>query len=85
MPSQANRTQVLLSDDIQAKVRVLANRSKRSMSAMCSELIEFALTHGVEYQVSTDTTASKVEALINGADLDDERMRKLLKLLDALD
>ena len=56
------------------------------MSAMCSELIEYALEHGKQYQsVVTDTKALKVEALINGADLDDERMRKLLKLLDAME
>ena len=56
------------------------------MSAMCCELIEYALDHGEEYQsIASDTKALKVEALINGADLDDERMRKLLKLLDAMD
>jgi len=56
------------------------------MSAMCSELIEYALTHGEQYQVvKNDTNSSIVEALVNGAILDDERMRKLHKLLDALE
>jgi hypothetical protein len=85
MPS-THRTQVLLPDHIQTKVQGLATKSKRSMSAMCCELIEYALEHGVDYQsVTTDTKALKVEALINGADLDDERMRKLLKLLDGME
>jgi dsRNA-specific ribonuclease len=59
------------------------------MSAMCSELIEYALTHGDKYK---DTGINKqeikqdtVEALLSGAVLDDQRMQKLLKLLDALD
>ena len=88
MPSSANRTQVLLPDNVQAQVRVLAKKSKRSMSAMCSELIEYALTHGEEYKDTTtkpDIKQNTVEALLSGAVLDDQRMQKLLKLLDALD
>ena len=87
MPSSVNRTQVLLSDDVQARVRMLAKKSKRSMSAMCSELIEYALTHGEEYKDTTTKQEIKqdtVEALLSGAVLDDQRMQKLLKLLDAL-
>ena len=87
MPSSANRTQVLLSDDAQARVRVLANKSKRSMSAMCCELIEYALTHGEEYKditIKQEIKRDTVEALLSGAVLDDQRMQKLLKLLDAL-
>ncbi len=85
MPS-THRTQVLLPDHVQARVQQLATQSKRSMSAMCSELIEYALTHGEQYQVvENDTNSSIVEALVNGAILDDERMRKLHKLLDALE
>ena len=88
MPSSVNRTQVLLSDDVQARVRMLAKKSKRSMSAMCSELIEYALTHGEEYRDTTtnpDVKRDTIEALLSGAVLDDKRMKKLLKLLDALD
>ena len=57
------------------------------MSAMCSELIEYALTHGDEYKDITvqDMKQNTVEALLNGAVLNDQRMQKLLKLLDALD
>lgn len=86
MPSSAHRTQVLLSDDIQSQVRVLAKRSKRSMSAMCSELIAYALANGEEYKtLPINTKSAQVQALIEGADLSDVRMQKLLKLLDALD
>ena len=86
MPS-THRTQVLLPDHIQVRVQGLAGRSKRSMSAMCCELIEYALTHGDEYKdiINQDMNQNTVEALLNGAVLDDQRMQKLLKLLDALD
>ena len=85
MPS-THRQQVLLPYRLLTKVKAVAADRKRSMSAMCCELIEYALDHGEEYQsVATDTKALKVEALINGADLNDERMRKLLKLLDAME
>lgn len=86
MPS-THRTQVLLPDHIQVRVQGLAGRSKRSMSAMCCELIEYALTHGDEYKDITnqDMKQNTVEALLNGAVLDDPRMQKLLKLLDAMD
>ena len=84
MPS-THRTQVLLPDHIQVRVQGLAGRSKRSLSAMCCELIEYALEHGDQYQVADDTKSSRVQALIDGADLSDVRMQKLLKLLDALE
>ncbi len=85
MPS-THRTQVLIPHHLLAKVKAVAAERKRSMSAMCCELIEYALTHGDEYQVvENDTNSSIVEALVNGAILDDERMRKLHKLLDALE
>ena len=87
MPS-THRTQVLLPDHIQVRVQGLAGRSKRSMSAMCCELIEYALKHGDEYEDTTtklEVKQNTVEALLNGAVLDDPRMQKLLKLLDALD
>lgn len=86
MPA-SHRTQVLLPERIAGEVGRLARRRKRSVSAMCAELIEFALTHGDEYrdlereEIKKQTT----EALINGAVLDDTRMTKLLKLLDAID
>ena len=87
MPS-THRTQVLLADHVQVRVQQLATTSKRSMSSMCSELIEYALTHGDEYKDITIQPGIKqntVEALLNGAVLNDQRMQKLLKLLDALD
>lgn len=81
-----HRTQVLLNQHTQARVQQLATASKRSMSAMCSELIEYALEHGDKYQLDhEDMTQNTVDALLNGAVLDDVRMHKLLKLLDALE
>ena len=54
---------------------------------MCSELIEYALDHGERYKDTTkqDMQQNTVEALLSGAVLDDQRMQKLLKLLDMLD
>ncbi len=81
-----HRTQVLLSQSTQDRVQHLATASKRSMSAMCSELIEYALMHGDKYKIDqSDMKQNTVEALLNGAVLDDTRMQKLLKLLDAME
>ena len=75
MPT-SHRTQVLLTDEIQAKVIELAEVSKRSMSAMCSELIEYALDHGF-----AGNRGVNGGALV----LTDNQKRKLFKLLDAMD
>ena len=86
MPA-SHRTQVLLPERIAAEVGRLAKKRKRSVSAMCAELIEFALTHGEEFR-DLGREAFKEEttqALVNGAMLDDVRMQKLLKLLDAIE
>lgn len=81
-----HRTQVLLSQSTQDRVQHLATESKRSMSAMCSELIEYALMHGDKYKIDQQNMKQNtVEALYNGAVLDDTRMQKLLKLLDAIE
>ena len=83
-PSQ--RTQVLLDPLVDEKVRRLASKHKRSMSAMCSELIEFALSQDKYNDKDHENfRAASVKALIEGADLSDERMQKLIKLLDMLD
>jgi len=56
------------------------------MSAMCSELIEFALSQDkYNDKDHEEFRAASVKALIEGADLSDERMQKLIKLLDMLD
>ena len=75
MPS-SHRNQVLLTEEIQAKVAELAEVSKRSMSAMCSELIEYALDHGFSGFSGGNT---------GGLVLTDKQKRKLFKLLDAMD
>ena len=85
MPAKSHRTQVLLSDNVQARVSLLAKTRKRSMSAMCSELIEFALNNGNHYDDNSDTNTGRSEALVNKLGLSNERMQKLLKLLDALE
>ena len=49
MPTQLHRAQVLLQPEAMAQVRTLANENRRTISAMCAELIEFAL-QGDQYQ-----------------------------------
>jgi len=68
------------------EVRRLALKYKRSMSAMCAELIAHALESD-KYKDNDREAFRKasVDALIKGADLSDERMQKLIKLLDLLD
>ncbi len=72
---KTHRTQVLLTDETVAKVTELADISRRSMSAMCSELIEYALDHGF-----SENTGVKA-----GLTLTTQQKAKLLKLLDAID
>ena len=74
----SHRTQVLLSEGTNSQVEALAKKNKRSMSAMCSELIEYALIHQTG---STDFSEQ-------GVPLDEStlrRLKKLIKLLDSLD
>ena len=80
MPS-SHRTQVLLPDYIQPRVERLATKQKRSMSAMCCELIEYALTHGEEYQ---DNQADSDEAGSKGIEERMERMEKMLAQMAAM-
>jgi hypothetical protein len=85
MCPSVNRTQVLLSEDVRERVRLLAAKRKRSMSAMCSELIDFALSNGQQYQAICDTNTDQNEALVHKLNLTDERVQRLLKLLEALE
>jgi plasmid stability protein len=85
MCPSVNRTQVLLPEDVRERVRLLAAQRKRSMSAMCSELIEFALSNGNHYQAICDTNTDQNEALVHKLNLTEERVQKLLKLLEALE
>lgn len=76
MGTKSHRIQVLLTDSTQTRVDELAKASRRSLSAMCGELIDYALDHGF-----AETTGVPPGALV----LNDNQKRKLLKLLDAMD
>jgi hypothetical protein len=57
---------------------------------MCIELIEFALRSDHYKQAEEDLIKDKfksktVEGAINGIDLDRDKLRKLMKLLEAID
>ena len=61
MPTALDRVQCLLQPDIYAQVRTLAGHNKRSASAMCAELIEFALKHS-DYKQQLEEAPIKVPA-----------------------
>lgn len=79
MASQrSNRTQVLLTDAISDQVEKLAKKSKRSKSAMCAELIEYALEHSSCRKDLSDKDTKLDESTL-------KRLSKLVELLDSLD
>ena len=43
MPTALDRAQVLMQPDLYAEVRTLAKHNRRTLSAMCAELIQHAL------------------------------------------
>jgi|13_taG_2_1085334.scaffolds.fasta_scaffold58721_2 hypothetical protein len=75
---RSNRTQVLLTEAVDDQVEKLAKKTKRSKSAMCAELIEFALKHS-----SCRKPSSNQDTQIDEPTL--IRFTKLIKLLDSLD
>ena len=77
MASQrSNRTQVLLTDAVNDQVEKLAKQTKRSKSAMCAELIEFALIHHSKDFSNQDTPLDEPTL---------RRLSRLVELLDSLD
>ena len=104
MPTALDRVQCLLQPDTFSKVRTLAKHNKRSHSAMCAELIEFAMKQqpyeqqleeaAIQvpprndprgYSPQTQIRDEAVAAAIQGADLNDAKLAKLLKLVELLD
>ena len=69
---------MLLTEAIDDQVEKLAKKTKRSKSAICAELIEFALIHSpCRKPLSDQDTQIDAPTLI--------RFSKLVKLLDSLD
>ena len=84
------RVQVPLEQGTYERVTQLAEDNRRTLGAMCVELIEHALESEqfkaaeegrIKERFKTDT----VIGAINGVDLDRDKLRKLMKLLEAID
>lgn len=76
---RASRTQVLLTEATHAQVKELAEKNKRSMSAECAELIEFALRQ----QLLAKGSVADVDVPLDA--LSARRLKTFLKLLDSLE
>jgi len=84
------RIQVPLEQGTYERVTQLAECNRRTLGAMCVELIE----HALESEQFKEDVASKIKgmfksdtvgAAIEGVDLDRDKLRKLMKLLEAID
>ena len=73
---RASRTQVLLTEATHAQVKELAEKNKRSMSAECAELIEFALRQ----QLIAKGSVADVHVTLDA--LSARRLKTFSKLLD---
>ena len=86
MPTKKARLQIILADDATEHVKALAEERGLSVSAMCSQLIHFAL-RDPEFRLKPDLTKFKgqaVEAAIHGTDIRDTKLRALLELVEDL-
>ena len=81
------RVQVPLERGTYERVNQLAQDNRRTLGLMCVELIEHALS-SQDYEVSSiksNFRGDVVRAAIDGVDLSQDTLRKLIKLLDAID
>ena len=86
MPTKKARLQVILADDAVEQVKVLAEDSGLSVSAMCSQLIHAALKLP-QFAQKPDVSAIKghaVRAAIEGGDINDFKIQQLLALVEQL-
>ena len=84
MPTNKPRLQVILGDAQTERVKQLADERGLSVSAMCSQLINAALRLD-QFQSLDNVKGQYVEAAIDGADLNDWKLVKLLKVIDSID
>lgn len=92
MPTSLQRIQVLCQPDQYETIKLLAQENRRSLSAMVGELISYALEQDIYKDQLKPKPSTKeqlknqtVEAAIGGANLNDFKIKKLLKLLEALE
>ena len=84
MPTSKPRLQVVLDTDQADRVKALATERGISVSAMCSQLINAALRLD-QFQSLEQLRGQYVEAAIEGADLNDWKLVKLLEAIDSIE
>ena len=92
MPTNLDRIQVLLNPDVFALVATLASDSNLSHSAMCAQLIKFALKSDyykerleniAVHLAAKDDPRKKIQQVQHRlTKLSDKQMNKLMKLID---
>ena len=104
IPTALDRAQVLMQPQLYSEVRTLAKHNRRTLSAMCAELIQHALkTPTYKQQMDealivvppkedprmaspqTQFRGDAVKAAIEGADLNDAKLKKLMAILEMLE
>ena len=86
MPTKKARLQVILRDEATEQVKALAEERGLSVSAMLSELVHTALKLP-QFAPKPDVSAIKgdaVRAAIEGGDISDFKIQKLLALVEQL-
>jgi aconitase B len=81
------RVQVPLERETYEHVNQLAKDNRRTLGAMCVELIEHALSSPdfESASIKSKFKADVVKGAINGVDLSRDKLSKLIKLLEAID
>ena len=90
MAKETTRIQVPLTNSDHERVSKLAAAQRRSLGAMCVEMIEYALSSDYYKKAEEDLIKDKfknnaIDGAIQGVDLDRDKLRKLMKLLEAID
>ena len=88
--SETKRVQVPLDLDVLERVTLLATTNRRTLGAMCVELIDYALASDrykeqQEATIKDNFKEQTVKAAIGGVDLDRDKLNKLMRLLEAID
>lgn len=88
--SETKRIQVPLDLDVFERVSKLAAANRRTLGAMCVELIDHAFTSDKyraqeEQNIKSSFKSNAVKAAVHGVDLDRDKLNKLLRLLEAID
>jgi len=103
MPTALARVQVLCPPELIADLKTLAKHNRRSMSALCGEILAHALRSGkyrdqleeaqIRVPVKPDPRtrrpqaqfrADAAKAVLDGADIEDPRMQKILMAMKIL-